>query len=337
MARRWSWGQYFALIGVPLLIWNVWTEVAWLIDGPRPVTQFRDTSSVNWYATHVLECVMILGALAVIVYLIRGCRRERRFLTFEVMFCLAGATLHWANFGINFFQPIIMASSNFVNLNASCGHMPFIINPDCGRAADPVLFFFLMGAFMIPGEVFLATWLLHRVTGRWPGLPVSRVWMMIGGLAVMVAFLEIPILLLGFYAYGGPRWMSLTFGPGAQYNVVILFQSAVCTVAMIAFYYFRNDKGERFIERGLDHYTPRRQRVLTLLAVYVCVQLATWVPGTMPVAFVSFYQDGWPKLPAYLVNDMCDAPGVTGTRYGPCPGSPGFRMPVRHSLPGESP
>jgi hypothetical protein len=335
MTRKWSWGQYFALIGVPLLIWNVWTEIAWLVDGPRPVTEFRDPGSVNWYAVHILEGVMIIGAISVIIYLIRGCRRQRRFLTFEVMFCLAGATLHWANFGINFFQPIIMASSNFVNLNASCGHMPFIINPDCGRAADPVLFFFLMGAFMIPGEVFVATWLLHRLNARWPGVP--RLWMMIAGLAVVIALLEIPILILGFYAYGGPRWMSLTFGPGAQYNLVILLQAAVCNLAMIAFYYFRNDKGQRIVERGLDQYTPRRQRLLTLLTVYVWVQLATWVPGTLPAAFLSFYQDGWPKLPAYLVNDLCDAPGVTGTRYGPCPGSPEFRMPVRHSLPGESP
>jgi hypothetical protein len=280
---------------------------------------------------------MIIGSIAVIIYLIRGCRRQRRFLTFEVMFCLAGATLHWANFGINFFQPIIMASSNFVNLNASCGHMPFIINPDCGRAADPVLFFFLMGAFMIPGEVFLATWLLNRLNARWPDFSLTRLWTMLAALGVVIALLEIPILLLGFYAYGGPQWMSLTFGPGAQYNLVILLQATVCNVAMIAFYYFRNDKGERIVERGLDQYTPRRQRLLTLLTVYVWVQLATWIPGTLPVAVVSFYQDGWPKLPAYLVNDMCDAPGVTDTRYGPCPGSPGFRMPVRHSLPGESP
>jgi hypothetical protein len=160
---------------------------------------------------------------------------------------------------------------------------------------------------------------------------------MIVAMAVVIATMEIPILLLGFYAYGGPRWMSLTFGPGAQYNMVILFQSAICTTAMIAFYYFRNDKGQRFVERGLDHYPPRRRKLITLLGVYTCLQLATWIPGTIPVAVLSLYQDGWPKLPAYLVNDLCDAPGVTDTRYGPCPGSPGFRMPGRHSLPGESP
>jgi hypothetical protein len=55
------------------------------------------------------------------------------------------------------------------------------------------------------------------------------------------------------------------------------------------------------------------------------------------VIISAFYQGHWQETPSHLVNDVCNAPGITGTRYGTCPGDPGFRMPGRHSLPGRSP
>lgn len=38
-----------------------------------------------------------------------------------------------------------------------------------------------------------------------------------------------------------------------------------------------------------------------------------WIPGTMPGMALSFFQDGWPKLPPHLAKDLCDAPGMEGT------------------------
>src|SRR2546428_5811405 len=89
--RRWSRPQYLALIGIPILFLNVWTVIAWLADGPRQVTQFRDRHSASWYAAHTYEGLYIVASIVVLVYVIRGCRRERRVLTFDVMFLLCGA------------------------------------------------------------------------------------------------------------------------------------------------------------------------------------------------------------------------------------------------------
>jgi hypothetical protein len=252
-----------------------------------------------------------------------------------VMFCLVGATFHWSDFGINFFQPVFVASSNFVNLNASCGHMPFIVNPDCGRAPDPVLFFVPMAMFLIPGEMFVAAWFLRRVRARRVDISTARLWLVIVGIATAIAALEFPILMLGLWAYAGPRLIPV--GPGGAYNLVIVFESVFYSVVFVGLFFFQNDKGQRVVERGMDHYSTRRRKAISLMALYTCLQLATWGPGTTPVALSSFFQNGWHKMPTYLVNGMCDAPGVTGTRYGPCPGSPGVRMPGRHSLPGRSP
>lgn len=104
-----------------------------------------------------------------------------------------------------------------------------------------------------------------------------------------------------------------------------------------ALYTFRNDKGETLVERGLEGHTPRRQRTITMLALYAAGPVHDLGPLDHARHGPLVFQGGWPKLPAHLANHLCDAPGIEGTCYGPCPGSPGFRMPVPYSLPGRSP
>jgi hypothetical protein len=152
-----------------------------------------------------------------------------------------------------------------------------------------------------------------------------------------VALGELVVMALGLWTYAGPRGISFSPGHGGHWNVVVWLETGLFFGMMAALYVFRNDRGETIVERRLERHTPRLRKGIAMMALYTCAQFITWVPGGMPMMVLSFYQDGWSRLPAHLVNDLCDAPGVEGTRYGPCPGSPGFRMPGRHSLPGRSP
>lgn len=315
--------------------------VAWLADGPELVTGFRQPGTLNYYIARGLEIGVVVMSLCMIVYLIRDCRRAGRVLTFEVMYCMACATITWGDLGgLNFFQPIFVASSNFfVSVNNPCGHMPFVVNPDCGRTPDPVLFFFLFEVF---GCLLLAIWvsrLVAWIRARRPGWSWSMagVFRLVMTIGFVMSLSEILMVAFGIWGYAGPQWLSFSPGNGGQYNVVILAETGLFSGMMLALYVVRDDKGQRIVERGLDRHSPRRRNAVTLMALYTCVQFATWVPGSLPVAALSFFQDGWPKMPAYFVNGVCDAPGFQGTRYGPCPGSPGYRMPGRHSLPGRSP
>src|SRR4051812_35162453 len=95
---RWGWTQYLAVVGVPILVLNTWTVVAWLADGPAPVTEFRNPGSANWYVARTVEALAVLGSVFMIIHLVRGCRRAGRFLTLDVMFCMVGATLFWIDF-----------------------------------------------------------------------------------------------------------------------------------------------------------------------------------------------------------------------------------------------
>src|SRR5438132_7780865 len=80
--RQWSWAQWLALAGAPILALEVWTLVAWLADGPHQITQFRDKDSASWVGAHVFEAVALLLAAVVVTHVVRECLRHRR-MTFD--------------------------------------------------------------------------------------------------------------------------------------------------------------------------------------------------------------------------------------------------------------
>ena len=334
---RWRWPHYLALAAVPVLGLQVWTVTTWLADGPRQVTEFRERTSASWYGAHAVEAAMLIVASAVIVHLVRDVRRQGRLLTFDVMFCLCGATLWWADEALNFWVPNFLPSSNFVNLTNPCGHLPFVVNPDCGRVPDAILFFFLVETFGVLGAAMVAGAGIRRLRARFPHLSTAQVVLVIFavGLAIDVTW-ESASVGIGLWNYTLSPALHLGKA-GARFPLVEALAGGVWFATFIVIRNFKDDRGRSFLERGLDHHRPRTRSAITLLAMYGLFQFVMWVPGNLPQALASFYQPRWPRMPAHIVNDACDAPGVSGTRYGPCPGSPGFRMPGRRSLPGASP
>lgn len=330
--RRWSGAQYLALIGVPILAIQAWTLTAWLADGPSQVTESRDTSSVSWYAAHAFEALAALVAIVVIRHLYRDCKRQGRFLTFDVMFCMAGATLWWADESLNFWTPNFLPSSNFVNLTNPCGHIPFVVNPDCGAVPDAILFFFLVETFAVLGAAIVAEKGLRRLQARRPDLSRAQIVLIILGVGLTIDVIwESASVALGLWSY--TLWPAIHLGSGLRFAFVEALGGALWFAAFIMLRYFKDDRGRTYVERGLDNYSPGVRRGVTLLALYALAQMIMWVGGNFPQALASFYQKQWPEdMPAHIHNNICEIPGGADdsrTGYGPCPGSPGFRMPGR--------
>ena len=60
--RGWGWTQYFAF-GVLTLIYQGWTYAAWLADGTKHLTQFRDTNASTWIVARIFESlVAVVGS-----------------------------------------------------------------------------------------------------------------------------------------------------------------------------------------------------------------------------------------------------------------------------------
>lgn len=327
----WTWPHYLAIAGLPILFWNAWTVIAWLADGPEQSTVGRDTDSFGWYAAKTIEGLTVCAALAVIVVLYRGCRRQREFLTTDVMFCLVAGTIFWQNFVSNFYAPIFHASTNFYNVNNTCGHQPFVVNPECGQATDPLLFTWTLETFGILGMAMVFAKGVAWARRRWVGISTVK---LIGFVLLMGIFADCviePLILCGLrlWNYQGPQGSYIPTGGNFQWSILEFWAGGAWIGMLAAFWIFRNDRGETLAERGLGHYSRRVRKSIALLATYGFIQWTTFLVGCVPYMVISFYEEPWKKLPDHMINGICDAPGWTGTAYGPCPGTPGAPLPVR--------
>lgn len=161
-ARRWGLPQYLAMLALPILFLESWSVISWLLDGPHQITEYRsDGKGREWWGARGFEAGVIVLSIWVISRLVRDCRRQGKILTFDVMFCIVGATLLWVNAGNSFFAPMFTISSAFVNLNDTCGHNPLIVNPDCGRFANPMIF---LWSFELLGHALRAVPRLPRIS-----------------------------------------------------------------------------------------------------------------------------------------------------------------------------
>lgn len=333
----WTWPQYLALLGVGFLGWQAWTVGAWLIEGPRASTEFRDTSSGAWIAARIYEGAAVIVAVTVITLVVRQCRREGR-LTFDAQLCIGGALSFWLDPVVNMFQPIYIASSNFLNVGNWCSQMPFLPNNDCGRVPEPIVF---KGLLYVAGFVVCGHglgWCVGAIRRRFPTISWGRLFLALAGLSVLFDMaLEMPPLVLHLWNYPSyPDALSL-LSRETKYSVFLALGAILGWGAVGLVHFVRDGQGRTIFEQRLDHLPPRRRTLVSTLAVIAFLNLLVFAVD-LTLAFGGPYASPWRGLPAHVVNGVCDtADGVvTGSRAGPCPGDPSYRLPMRN-LPGEKP
>jgi Spirocyclase AveC-like len=274
----------------------------------------------------MLEIVIVIVSFVVAVIVVRGCVRERR-LTFDAAFCLAGMLMWWADLNGSFINPQLLFSSNLVNVNSPLGHMPFVINKSMGIQPDPILFTIPIESFALLGVVMFVSGVARRLRSRYPAWSTARliVTLAVASMLVEVA-IEGTIVSLGLWTYTTPSGASLPLGGGRRLSIAEIAAGTCFWLLPSLLRMFKDDRGETLIERRLPK-RPRVRGVVLFLAMYAFTEFLAWGPAVGPDYITSFYAQQWPKLPNYLVNDVCNAPGVTDSVYGACPGSPGYRMP----------
>ncbi|MGH2726072.1 MAG: spirocyclase AveC family protein [Actinomycetota bacterium] len=326
--RTWKPAHYLALLGFVFLFWQGWTIVSWLADGPSQVTQFRDSSTASWVAARVYEGISIAMTLGVGTYVIRGCIRERR-LTLDAKICIAGALTWWLDSFTNVLEPIWFYSSNWVNVANWCGHMPFVVNPDCGALPQPI---FILGMYLTGCLAFamIMCAIMRRARARWPDISTAKLigLVFVLGILIDIAF-EVPMFRLRLWAFpGSPDELAIMGGTAQKFPAIEILMAGIGFATFAVIRFFKDDAGRSFVERGLEGHSTRVRSTISLLAL-VGVLNGVWLFATGTQALVGFYADPYRKMAPHLVNEMCDAPGITGTAYGACPGSPGFRAPIR--------
>jgi Spirocyclase AveC-like len=324
----WRWQHYLAVIAGLFLLWGAWTLVAWLAAGPSAVTRYRDSSAPAYTIATAYEVFGVLLVFGVGSYVVRGCLRQRR-LTFDAQLCIAGLLAYWLDPFYNFFVPMNLYSSNFVNVGSWCSHAPFVINKACSGSPEPIL---VIGTIYLVGFLVCAMLggrVMRAVETRYPGASMAKKLIALAAFAIVADLLiDGGSSQLGLWSQFIPSGLNIATAarpfPASLPVSAILFFGAP-TLAR----YLRDDKGRTIFERGLDHLRPRTRKVLSFLSLVGYMQLMVAVTIVITIAPVGLYANHSPAYPQYIINGQCDIGSVHGSSYGPCPGTPGFTAPLR--------
>jgi hypothetical protein len=333
MAKRWRWQHYLTVVAVAFLVWEAWTLIAWLADGPEAITQYRDADSTAYTIAKGWE--IFFGGLVVVLgaWVIRGCVRQRR-LTFDAQLCIAGLLAYWLDALYNFWVPTVMYSSNFINVGSWCDSTPFVLNKSCGSVPEPLL---ILGSIYVVGFLLAAIvggWIMRALEARRPNWSLGR------RLAVLTVFAGLCGAVIDGAAHKLNLWnsfVSTTFTlwePEHRYPLAMFISALLFFGGPTLVRHFKDEQGRTVFEQGLDHLKPRARRTLSFLSLVGFVQLLVFVVCVVVVGPMGLYAKDSSRYPDHIINGTCDIEDVQGTAYGPCPGTPGFKAPFRH-LPND--
>jgi len=333
--RRVPAAVLLAVVGVLVAGYALWTWGSWLADGPSQITGSRDPGSASRWVARTYEATIVVVVIVLTVRVARECRRERR-LVFDAVMVIAGFfTLFWDPM-VNWMQPNFMYSSQWLNLNTWVANAPGVVNPTANLMPQPV-FIMLIYPFGLLAFAMILNHGMRAVRRRFPR--TSNVEVIAFTYAygwILGLCLEGPTFLFHLWGLpGAPASFSL-FGDAHRFAWAEYLTSSIVFTTFAAVRFFRNDKGQTIGERGLDNYSPAARTTVTVFATIAVFAMAMWALLLVQIP-AGLHSSPYPAgYPAHLINGLCNIPGnpnwAKPTAYGPCPGSPGFRMPVSNTF-----
>jgi hypothetical protein len=330
--RRLTGVDYLAIVGVAIVCYALWTWGAWLLDGPRQIVAFRDPNSPTRWIVHLYEAAIVIVAVALTVRVVRQCRRERR-LAYDAVLIIAGFfTLFWDPM-VNWMQPNFMYSSQWINVNTWTGNAPWVVNPTAGLMPQPIVFIGLIYPFGILLFCMALNAGMRAARRRWPNLSTAQ--LIAGtylGAFLICLLLEAPMFLLNLWGLPGAPAALAIFDDNHRFAWAEYLTTSFVFTAIASLRFFKNDRGETLAERGLNGASATRRVVTSILATITLSAMSMWVLLLVQIPaglHSSPYPQGYPK---HLINNLCDVQPGMNTAYGPCPGTPGFTMPISNTF-----
>ncbi len=323
--------------GVILLSAQIYTWVGFFSHGPVSVKPEGPFDPLAYWGAKFFEAQALTMLVVVLTIVARQCLREGR-LTFDAQFCIAGALTYWCDPIVNFFQPIFFNTAYYVNVRDWTGFLPFIVNPDAGRVLEPYVGYFATYTVGFLTYAMLLNSIMRWVEDRNPNVSIFSLFAVafVAG-ALLEIIVEIIWLRLHLISYpGAPDFLAIYVGD-LKMPWIEWFTGGLVFGTFSCVRYYVNERGQRITERGLDH-LPKRLRVFVSTLAMMAILNSLMITASLMDAVVGLYSAPYRPQPAHLIVGACDYPGgPVGTRYGPCPGSPGYKMPLIGSLEGPNP
>jgi hypothetical protein len=330
----------WAAVGAALLAFQMFVLLRWMTGANfTPTTPGPDAISGGQQILFlVLQIVIpIAAAVGIWFWVIRPWRREGR-LTTDGMLALSGAMIFFWDMCMNFTSVTLLYNSGMVNFGAwATGSWPGWISPHASRLPEPIFVTMPGYTALVFSQVLLILFVVRKIKAKRPTLSPLAVWpILFFGLTLIDTIIESILLRMGVYAYpGGIRWLTLYSGETYQLPMTEpIFFAGLSLGAIAALSYFRNDRNQTIVERGIETLRVRSgtRQWIKFLAIFGAVHAAFAVLYFIPNQFVGLHSGEFPSgYPSHMINEMCAYPGQpttnsAGETLNPCAG-PGVPIP----------
>ncbi|MDB4985125.1 MAG: hypothetical protein JWN04_303 [Myxococcaceae bacterium] len=321
----------WAAVGAFFVVLQVYVFARW-IGSEHFVPTLPGDSATPVFQTYIRYLfqatmpVIMLGGWAWIAW---QTKRDGRLPAYGLIM-LGWASVYWQDPLINYVRPSFSYSSHWLNFGSWCELVPGWLSPNGSKMPEPLLFGMGAYAFFVPLSALICLAWMRFAKRIMPSINT------LGLLAVALVSMfftdmlaEGAMVLTGVYSYLGViNSLSIFDGELHQFPLYESLLGGGCAAATGALFYFRDDKGNMLVERGVENLQRTSgTELLRVLAVsgFVNVVVATY---TVLFIFLNLQLDAFPRnVPSYFLNGVCGK----GTAYE-CPG-PDVAIPLKTSGP----
>lgn len=308
-----------AMLVLPIYIWGSWLWAGdWhsISPGPTPVPRWMQW---NAYVQEALGVTLFfyLGWR----FVIRPWRREGQ-LSWDGMIYICCILMWWQDALYNMLNTSFMYAKFLVNVGSWYNHVPGWILPNYKNFPEVPVFGLTWYTFGVCGLMIVGCWLMRKIRERWPQMSTMG---LIGMMLLIYMLIDAPMEFMynrtAIMTYpGAVQGLTLFHGHYYQFPLYEWVLWPLAWTAWTCLRYFKNDKGESIVERGVESLNLGRKtktwlRFLSLLAGMNFIFFFFYnVPDQAFVAHTSKWPEDSLKR-SYITNGYCGA----GTDYA-CPG-----------------
>ncbi|MDB5969659.1 MAG: hypothetical protein JWQ90_2109 [Hydrocarboniphaga sp.] len=314
----------WAFFGLAFIALNIYVYSMW-ITGPYFITVPIGADVPPWWMIATARFLEFFSPTCFVIVAYRVIYRPWRRtgeLSNDALIVLACLTFNWQNNLPNYFvSTAALLNSTFTNWGSWYMYVPGWISPNMQNMPEaPLAWFFCYATFFVFGPMLLGAKIMRSMKGRFPYLSAWQMFCCIWLFFMLWDFvLEGLFLRLGFYAYA-TAYAPLTLWAGKPYQFPF-YEVVGWGLALTCYassYYYRDDKGYTWIERGVQRLKVSKpvQKILRILALTAGLNFAMLILSDIPIAFGALF--GGPMVqgyPSYLNTKLCGP----DTAYD-CPG-----------------
>jgi hypothetical protein len=309
--------KWWATLGVVVVAFVAYVLIKWVTGpyfkrvpaGPTHVPTWMHVELTAWQIVSIPAALLLLYR-----FVVRPWLRERSVGVDGIL--LIGFAVMW------FQDPLSSAGNHWFVYNTSMVNFGSWANSVPGFAgfgrpgamtSEPILFTPAAYVYIMFIGAAVGCWSMRWAKGRWPRITsAGLVAWCFGTMCLFDIVLEGIIWLpLGVFEYPGGHW-GLFPSTYHKYPLNEMFTIGAVFTAISCLRFFTDDKGQMWIERGIDRVRGGAGRKLALrgLAAIGAIQLIMFLGYNVPNTAIGFNSTAWPKdlqKRSYFTNGICGA------------------------------